>query len=74
MEKVFIVILKDPVDEAIVQRVLEVLILCIMIQIVVKMRVIDSIYVDMLVIMGKRFLKGRVMPLYISSINRVKVF
>ena len=57
----------------IVQGVLEVLILCVMVEVVVQTGVVDIVYIDMLVGAGKGFSEG-VMSLGISSVGRVEVF
>ena len=67
----FTVALEDPIDKAIVQIVLEVLVLHVMIQVVVKMRVIDSVYVDVSVSSGKGFVEEGVMLLDICSMDRI---
>ena len=61
--------MKDPIDLAIVQRVLEVLILHIMVKVVIEVGVIDGVYVDMVMDMGPGFLEERVVPLDISSVD-----
>ena len=67
----FTVALEDPIDKAIVQIVLEVLVLHVMIQVVVKMRVIDNVYVDVSVSSGKGFVEEGVMLLDICSMDRI---
>ena len=46
---------EDPVDLTIVQRVLEVLILCVVVEVVIKMGIVDGVYVDMTVGAGEGF-------------------
>ena len=57
----------------IVQRVLEVLILCVMVKVVVEMRVIDSVYVHMSVSVGGGFSEERVMSLGVCGMDGVEV-
>ena len=53
----------------IVQRVLEVLVLCIMVEVIIELGIIDSIYVDMSVGLGKGFSKEGIVPLDISCMG-----
>ena len=69
----FTITSNDLVNEVVVQRMLEVLVLHVMVQVVVKLRVIDSVYIDVSVGSGKGLLEERVMSLGISSIGRIKV-
>ena len=62
----FIIALKDPIYLAIIQGVLEVLVLCVMVKVVV-----DSVYIYVFVGTGKGFPKERVVLLGISSMGRV---
>ena len=64
---------EDPVDLVIVQRMLEVLVLRVMVQVVIETRVVDSVYVDMSVGSGKRFSEKGVVPLGIGGMGRVKI-
>ena len=52
---------------------LEVLILHVMVEVVVEVEIIDSIYVDMAVGSGERFPKERVVPLGVGGMGRVYV-
>ena len=61
------------IGEVIVQGVLEVLVLYVVVQIVIESRVINDVYVDMLMNLRKRFSEG-VMSLGVNSMSRVKVF
>ena len=67
----FAITTEDPIYLAIIQRVLEVLVLYVMVEVVIKARVIDSVYIYVLVSTGKGFPEERVMLLGISSIGRV---
>ena len=49
--------MKDSIDLVIVQGMLEVLVLHIVVKVVIESGVIDSVYVDMLVSLGRGFLK-----------------
>ena len=71
-EELFAITSNDLVDE-VVQRMLEVLVLHVMVQVVVKLGVIDSVYIDVSVGSGKGFLEERVMSLSISGMGGVKV-
>ena len=73
-EEAYTIATEDPVDLVIVQEVLEVLALHVVVKIVIKSRVIDSIYVDMAMGLGKGFSKEGVMPLGICSMAGVKFF
>ena len=68
----FAITSEDPIDLVIVQGVLEVLVLRVVVKVVIKTGVIDSVYID--VVMGVRqgFPEERVMPLGISGVGRVK--
>ena len=57
----------------IVQGVLEVLVLHVVVEVVIEVGVVDSVYVHMSVGARKGFSKERVMPLGISGMGRVKV-
>ena len=59
----FAITVEDSIDLVIIQRMLEVLVLCVMVKVVVELRVIDSVHVDMMVGSGKRFPKEGVMLL-----------
>ena len=72
-EEVLAITLKDPVGEAIIQRMLEVLVLCIVVKVVIKMRVIDGVYVDMSVDSGKGSVEEGVTLLDIHSMGRIEV-
>ena len=65
--------MEDSIDLAIVQRVLEVLILCVVVQVVIEMGIIDSVYVDVAVSAREGFLEEGVVPLGISGMGGVKV-
>ena len=65
--------MKDPVDLAIVQGVLEVLILHVMVEVVIEARIVDSVYIDVAVGSGEWFSEERVVPLDIGSVGRVKI-
>ena len=64
--------MKNPVDLAVVQGVLEVLVLSVIVEIVIESGVVDGIYVDMSVGVGKGSLEEQVMSPDISSMGRVK--
>ena len=70
-EKLFTIALKDSVDLAIVQRMLEVLILCIMVGVFIESEVIDSVYVDVAVGSGKRFPEEGIVLLGVCGMGRV---
>ena len=67
-EEAFAIAAKDSVDLAIVQRMLEILVLHIMVEVV-----IDGVYVDMVAGARKGFSKERVVSLGISGMGRVKI-
>ena len=69
----FTIALKDPINEAVVQGVLEVLVLHVMVQVIIEARIIDSVYVDMAMSSWKRFLKEGVMPLGVCGMSRVEI-
>ena len=69
----FTIASEDPVDLSIVQGVLEVLILRVMIEVVIEMGIVDSVYVDMAVSAGKGFSEEGIMPLRINSVGGVKI-
>ena len=73
MEEAFAIVTKDSVDLAIVQGVLEVLVLCVMIKVVIEAGVVDSVYVDVAMSAGEGFSEERVMSLGIGSMGRVEV-
>ena len=65
--------MKDPIDLAIIQGVLEVLTLHVMVKVVIEVGIIDSIYVDMAVGSGKWFGKERIVPFGVGCVGRVKI-
>ena len=69
----FAITTEDSVDLAIVQRVLEVLILHVMVQVVVGLRVVDGVYIDVSVGAEKGFFEERVMLLGVSGVDGVKI-
>ena len=72
-EEAFIIALEDPVDLAIVQRVLEVLILRIVVEIVIEAGIIDSVYVDMVMSAWEGLPEKGIISLGISSMGGIKV-
>ena len=72
-EETFAIALENSVDLAIVQRVLEVLVLHIMVKVIIEARVIDSVYVDVAMGSGKGFLEKGIMSLDICSVGGIKV-
>ena len=66
--------MKNPVDLAIVQRVLEVLTLRVVVKVVIEMGVRDGVYIDVLMSAGEGFSEERIVPLGISSMGRVEIF
>ena len=77
-EETFAITSENSVDLAIVQEVLEVLVLCIMVlcimvKVVIESGVIDGVYIDMSVGVGKGFLEEGIMSLDVSSMDRVEV-
>ena len=52
---------------------LEVLVLCIVVEVVVELWAIDGIYIYMLVGPGERFVEEGIMSLGISSMSRVEI-
>ena len=73
-EEAFAIATEDPVDLAVVQGMLEILVLHVMIKVIIELRVIDSVYVDMAMDSGKGFSKEGVVPLDISGVGGVEVF
>ena len=59
----FAIATEDSVDLVIIQRMLEVLVFCVMVKVVIEWRVIDSVHVDMMVGSRKGFPKEGVMLL-----------
>ena len=55
--------MEDPIDLVIIQGVLEVLVLCVVVKVVIKARVIDSVYIYMSVGAGEGFFEEGIMPL-----------
>ena len=72
-EKAFTIASENPVNLVIVQRVLEVLILHVMVQVFIEVGVVDGVYINMAVGARKGFSEEGVMPLGISSVGRVKI-
>ena len=70
----FAIVLEYSIDLAIIQRMLEILILYVVVKIVIESRVVDSVYVDMPIGMGKGFFEEGIMPLGIDSVGKVEVF
>ena len=68
-EEALAVSVEDPVDLAVVQGVLEVLVLCVVVEVVVEMGIIDGVYVDMSVGAGEGFSEERVVLLGISGMS-----
>ena len=65
--------MENPVDSMIVQGVLEVLILHVVVEVIIEARIIDSVYVDVVVGSGKWFPEEGIMPLGIGSMGRVEI-
>ena len=55
----------------IIQGVLEVLVLRVVVEVVIKVRVVDSVHIYMLVSMGKGFPEERIMPLGVGGVGRI---
>ena len=72
-EEMFAITSEDPIDLAIVQGVLEVLVLCVVVKVIIKVGVVDSVYVHMSVGARKGFSEERVVPLGISGVGGVKI-
>ena len=70
----FAIASEDPIDEVIVQGVLEVLVLCVVVKVIIEAGIIDGVYVDMAMGLGKGFSKEGVISLGVSSMGRVEVF
>ena len=66
--------MKNPVDLVIVQRVLEVLILCVMVEVVIEVGIVNSVYVDTAIGPGKWFPEKGIMPLSVRSMGGIEVF
>ena len=67
----FAIISEDSVDLAIVQRVLEVLVLCVMVKVFIELRVIESVYVYVSMGVEEGFFEEGVMPLGVCGVGRV---
>ena len=72
-QELFAIFVKDSIDLTIVQGMLEVLVLCVMVEVVIELGVIDGIHIYMFVDMGKRFLEEGIMLLGISGMGRVEI-
>ena len=72
-EEAFAIATKDSVDLAIVQGVLEVLILCVVVEVVIEVGIIDSVYVDMAMGSRKGFSEKGVVPLNIGGMGSVEI-
>ena len=70
----FAVTSKDSIDLVIVQGVLEVLVLHVVVEVVIELGVVDSVYVDMVVGMEKGFPEKGIMSLGVYSMGGVKIF
>ena len=69
----FAVTSKDSIDLVIVQGVLEVLVLHVMVKVIIEVGVVDSVYVDMAVGLGKWFPEEGIVPLSVSGVGGVKI-
>ena len=69
----FAITTKDPVDLMIVQGVLEVLILRVVVEVVIKAGIIDSVYVDMVMSAWEGLPEKGIISLGISSMGGIKV-
>ena len=65
--------MENSIDLAIVQGVLEVLLLHIMVKVVVETGIIDSVYINVAVGSGKWFGKERIVPFGVGCVGRVKI-
>ena len=63
----------DSVDLAIVQGMLEVLVLCVVVKVVIEVGIVDSVYIDMAVGSREEFLEEGVVLLSICGIDWVEV-
>ena len=68
-EEAFAIATEDPVDLAVVQGMLEILVLRVVIKVIIESRVIDGVYVDMAMGSGKGFSKEGVMLLGICGVG-----
>ena len=66
--------MENSVDLAIIQGVLEILVFCVMVKVIVKLGVIDGVYIDMSMGAEKRFSEEGIVPLGISSMDGIEVF
>ena len=74
MEEIVVISSKNPVDEAVVHGVLEVLVLCIMVQVIKETRVIDDVYVDMSMGFQKGFSEEGAVLLDVCSVDGIEIF
>ena len=58
----------------IIQKVLEVLVLCVMVEAVIQPRIVDSVYIGMSVSVGKGFSEEGIMPLGVGDVGGIEVF
>ena len=65
--------LENPVDLVIVQRVLEVLVLRVVVEVVVEAGIIDGVHVDVAMGVGEGFPEEGIVPLGVSGVGRVKI-
>ena len=73
-EESFAIASEDSVYLAIIQGVLEVLILCVVVEVVIEVGIIDGIYVDMAMGARKGFSKERVVSLGICGVGGIEIF
>ena len=66
--------MKDSVNLVIVQGVLEVLVLCIMVKVVIESRVIDGIYINVVIGLEKGFPEEEIVSLDVCSVSRIQAF
>ena len=66
--------LEDSVDKAVVQGVLEILVLYVMVKVVIETGIVDSVYVDMSMSLREGLSEEKVMPLSVHGMSRVKIF
>ena len=69
----FTIATEDSVDLVIVQGVLEVLVLHVVVEVVIEVGIIDSVYVDMSVSVEKGFSKEGIVPLGVCAMGGVEI-
>ena len=73
-EEAFAIAAEDSIDLAIVQGMLEVLVLHVMVKVIIEAGVVDSVYIDMAMGSGEWFPEEGIMSLGVGGMGSIEIF